>query len=295
LDTLNQFLALQHLAGEILVIDQTLQHQHATVSVLETLESDNRIAWHKLQNPSIPKAMNHALLTATHDVVLFVDDDVELTSELVYEHAMEHADSNVACVAGRVVQLWEKDLGKCEDAWLNGRVADPDSFRFSSDKRRSVERFAGGNFSVKRQIALEIGGFDENFVSVAYRYEAEFSERLLRAGHSIQFQPTASLTHLKVNTGGTRSFGHHLRSIKPGHSVGKYYYLLSSNRLPNRIKRFVLEPFKAVRTKHHLFRPWWIPATLIAELSGMVWACWLAIRGRKYIGAREARNSRIAK
>lgn len=294
LDTLNQFLALQQPAGEIIVMDQTLQHQKATVKELEALESDGRVVWHRLQKPSIPKAMNDALRMAKHDIVLFVDDDIELTSELVNEHAVEHGDSGVACVAGRVVQPWEGDINNSDEAWIHGRLDDPDSFRFSSVQRRKVKRFAGGNFSIKRRIALDIGGFDENFVAVAYRFEAEFSERLIAAGHSIQFQPAASVTHLKTESGGTRSFGDHLRSIKPGHSVGRYYYLLSSKHVPGRVSRFFFGPFKAICTKHHATRPWWIPVSLVAELLGMGWACWLLIRGRKHVCAQKAKTMKVS-
>jgi len=288
LNTLNQLLSLRHRAREILVVDQTPQHQPATISALEKLEADGRIIWHRLQSPSIPKAMNHALLAARHDVVLFLDDDVELTSELVREHAKEHHDRNVACVAGRVVQLWERKLDENENAWLNGHNEDPDAFRFNSGKRRKIERFMGGNFSVKKKLALEIGGFDENFVKVAYRYESEFAERLLDAGFIIQFQPAASLVHLKENTGGTRSFGHHLKSIKPAHPVGKYYYLITAKRLPRRFRRIILGPFRAIRTKHHLSRPWWIPVTLLSEFSGIVWAWWLFMRGQKHVDIQKS-------
>jgi len=287
LDTLTQLLALKYRAREILVVDQTPEHPFAITSALEALVANGSIVWHKLPRPSIPRAMNHALLVAKHEVVLFLDDDVELTSELVCEHANEHDDPKVACVAGGVVQMWERRLNVHEDAWLNGRSEDPDAFRFNSGARREIERFAGGNFSVKRQLAVNIGGFDENFVKVAYRYEAEFAERLLSAGFSIQFQPAASLVHLKVSTGGTRSFGHHLKSMTPAHSVGRYYYLMAAKRLPHRCWQIVCGPIRAIRTKHHLSRPWCIPVTLVAELSGVVWACWLYIRGPKHIGARK--------
>jgi GT2 family glycosyltransferase len=287
LKTLDQLLALRYRAGEILVVDQTRDHQPATSSALRKLEADGSIVWSRLQYPSIPKAMNYALLAARHDVVLFLDDDIELTSELVREHAREHADAGVACVAGGVIQSWQQKLHEDEDAWLDGRSDDPDAFRFNSGTRRRVERFIGANFSVKRNLALEAGGFDENFVEAAYRYEAEFAERVLDAGFTIQFQPAASLLHLKAAAGGTRSFGHHLRTIKPAHSVGRYYYLFVAKRLPRRLRQIVLGPLCAVRTKHHITRPWWIPVTLLSEFSGMVWAWWLFVRGPKRLEARK--------
>ncbi len=282
LDTLNQVLALTHPAYEILVIDQTASHQSETTVALQELVVNGSIVWHRLNEPSIPMAMNYALSVAKADVVLFVDDDIELTSDLVLEHAQEYDDPDVVCVAGRVVQPWEGRPDECESVWMDGASSDPDAFRFNSEKRSVIKRFMGGNFSIRRQLALDLGGFDENFVRAAYRFEAEFANRLLHAGLHIVFQPAASITHLKVNAGGTRSFGNHLRTIWPTHSVGRYYYLLMVKQAHRRIRRIVFGPLFAVHTMHHLTRPWWIPITLLSELSGVAWALWFFVRGPKY-------------
>ena len=281
LNTVSQLLSLNYCASEILLIDQTDQHQPETTKELEQLARRGSVVWHTIGKPSIPRAMNYALKVAKCDVVLFLDDDVELTSELVAEHAREYEKLSVSCVAGRIVQPWEKGL---EEMALN--AAGPtraDSFRFSSNRRCMVKHFMGGNFSIRRQIALDLGGFDENFVKVAYRFEAEFSERLLSDGSRIQFQPEASVLHLKAATGGTRSFGDHLTSMGPGHAVGRYYYLLTVKKARHRIKHFIFGPLLSIRTKHHLMRPWWIPITLCAEVSGMTWALWLFAKGPKHV------------
>jgi len=279
---------LNYRACEILVIDQTTRHQAKTVIALEKLAISSNIVWRRLDEPSIPKAMNYALMVARGEIVLFLDDDIELTSELVFEHAKEYEDPDVTCVAGRVVQPWEKELDVGESAWEDAQSSDPDAFRFNSGRRSAVKRFMGGNFSIRRRSALNLGGFDENFVKAAYRFEAEFANRMLHAGLRIMFQPTASLIHLKENTGGTRSFGNHLRSMWPAHSVGRYYYLLMANQTHRRFRKIVFGPLYAVYTRHHLARPWWIPVTLLSELSGVVWALWLFVRGPKHINLQKS-------
>ena len=45
----------------------------------------------------------------------------------------------------------------------------------------------------------------------------------------------------------------------------------------------LLRPLRAVRTRHHLRRPWWIPLTLAAEFGGFVWALGLRFRDQKLI------------
>ena len=139
---------------------------------------------------------------------------------------------------------------------------------------------------MRRKEAIEAGGFDENFVRVAYNFEREFADRWRARGGRIHFFPLAAIRHLKVTSGGTRSFGDHLRTLLPAHSVGSYYYLLRSPRTTGRAREFFGRPLRAIATRHHLRRPWWIPVTLVAELSGMVWALMLNARGPRYCSSR---------
>jgi len=52
-------------------------------------------------------------------------------------------------------------------------------------------------------MALDLGGFDENFVRVAYRYEAELAYRWRQAGLSIRYISEALIDHLQAQRGGT--------------------------------------------------------------------------------------------
>jgi glycosyltransferase involved in cell wall biosynthesis len=197
LDTVNDLLALQPPAAEILLLDQTPAHEPATQARLRQLEEGGHIRWIRLATPSITAAMNRGLLEASQEIVLFVDDDIHPEPELLVAHVAAHADRPEGLVAGRVIQPWEEN---CDP-----RVEGP--FRFVSDRPALITEFMGGNFSVHRQSALRLGGFDENFVRVAYRFEAEFAQRYCRTGRQIYFEPRACLHHLKATTGGTAHSG----------------------------------------------------------------------------------------
>jgi GT2 family glycosyltransferase len=277
LDTVGHLLRLDVPPGEILIVDQTPAHEAATTQALERLEGEGSIRWIRLAEPSITHAMNVGLEQARYEVVLFLDDDIIPCDDLVAAHARAHADTGSAVVAGQVLQPGEEPL-----------AAEPESapFRFCSGRRQFISELMGGNFSIARSLALELGGFDENFVQVAYRFEAEFAARVLAAGHRILFEPAASIRHLKEARGGTRSYGQHLTTIRPGHSVGAYYYFLRSKGLPRGLASILGRPLRAIRTRHHLTRPWWIAPTLIAEALGFVWAVSLFLRGPRLIAAR---------
>ena len=153
-------------------------------------------------------------------------------------------------------------------------------FQFNADERRAVSNVMAGNLSVKRERAIAAGGFDENFVLAAYRFETDFALRLASAGGEIRFEPQASLRHLKLSTGGLRSFGDHRSSPSPAHSTGDYYFAFHHRRFwPYAARRLV----KNLATRYHLTHPWTIPTKLIGEWRGMLLARRLSRGGRKLL------------
>ena len=274
IDSLKHLLKLHSPPAEILVVDQTREHQVETLNILAEFDSTQQVRWIRLTHPSITHAMNVGLERAINDVVLFLDDDIIPDSNLIAAHANAHDESGCNIVAGQVLQPGQEPLAETEE--VRG-------FEFRSNRRQYISELMGGNFSIKRDLALKLGGFDENFVQVAYRFEAEFASRALAAGEKILFEPTASIRHLKASKGGTRTYGEHLTTIKPSHSVGAYYYFIRSKRAPHRLGSILLRPLRAVRTRHHLLRPWWIIPTLVSEFLGFAWAILLAVRGPRLI------------
>ncbi|MCP5421019.1 MAG: glycosyltransferase family 2 protein [Gammaproteobacteria bacterium] len=274
-DTVRALLQLSPPVGEILLVDQTERHESATQQVLQTWADAGRIGWLRLATPSIPVAMNRGLLAARGEFVLFLDDDIIPEPELVSAHIDAHRQTHAGLVAGRIIQTWEEDL--------DFAARDELGFHFAGLRARWIDEFMGGNFSVRRDTAIALGGFDENFVRVAYRFEAEFADRWLQTGHRIYFAPRACIHHLKAISGGTRTFGDHLKTAKPDHAVGEYYFLLRAKGAKQRFRRFLTRPLQALATRHHLRRPWWIPATLGAELLGIVWAIGLYLRGPRLL------------
>jgi GT2 family glycosyltransferase len=269
LATIEYLLALQPRAAEILVLDQTESHGPDTDARLRLLAESGAIRWLRLPHPSIPAAMNEGLRQARQDIVLFLDDDIRPEPELIDAHLRAHERHPDGLVAGRVIQPWQEGIDFAS--------APEQGFHFASTRPALIREFMGGNFSVRRDLAVALGGFDENFVKVAYRFEAEFASRFVARGGAILFEPRACLHHLKEVAGGTRTFGEHLTTWRPDHAVGAYYHSLRSKKFGE----FIVRPCRAVATRYHVQHPWRIPATLVAELGGMFWALALYIRGPK--------------
>ena len=310
LDTLRALLRLPVLPCEILVVDQTeelppeiervFQSLHKSMPEFGEDELDVSKDWEKqfrglktqivrripLDEPSIPRAMNVGLQEAKGAIVLFLDDDITPDENLISAHLKAYEEYRDACaVVGKVLQP--------EDRFQESDVRNQKSescfrrdlgFRFNSTQAVYIENVMAGNLSVKRDSALRIGGFDENFIPpVSFRFETEFAKRLVAAGGKIRFEPAAAIYHLRAGTGGTRSRGSHLTSASPIHGVGDYYYALLHGSGWDRFCYMAIRPFRQVRTKFHLAHPWYIPVKFIGELRAVLLALRLYRNGTRLL------------
>lgn len=263
-ETIERLLALEPRAEAILIADQTKEHPPAVAARLRAWHDAGAIRWMRLPEPSIPKAMNDALVAAATPLVLFFDDDIIPSRGIVRAHAAAHADPAVWAVVGQVLQP-----GESEADYRQGRREEGLELAF----------VMAGNLSVKRERALEIGAFDENFVGAAYRFETDFALRVAAAGGTIRFEPSASLRHLQLATGGLRSYGDHRSAPVPAHSAGDYYFAL--HHMPHFWSYAAGRLRKNVITRYLLARPWLIAGKLIGEMRGLLLARSLYRKGRR--------------
>lgn len=268
--TINELLQLNRRADEFIIVDQSDTHNAGTTIQLQDWHNQRQIQWIRIKYKSVTHAMNIALRKADSERILFLDDDIIPDKDLINAH-LECALANPsAIIAGRVLQPWHHGKADCPE----------DPFLFNTLDRRKVNSFMGGNVSMPRVEAIRSGGFDTNFVRVAYHFEAEFAHRWTSRGFQILYESKALIHHLKTEKGGTRTYGNHLTTVKPDHTVGRHYYYLCRYLLKGGLLRSLRELGKSTLTKHHLRNPLWIPFTLISEITGLVWALILFSSGR---------------
>lgn len=275
--TVEHLLALPTRAAAILVVDQTPQHPPAVTARLTSWHDQQVIRWIRLRRPSIPEAMNEALREATTPLVLYLDDDIIPGSDLVAEHVAAHEGRHVAAVVGQILQPGQEpaDIDRASERDLE--------FPFHSTRGRMVANVMAGNLSVDRVKAIAAGGFDENFVAAAYRFETDFAWRLTAAGESIWYEPRASIRHLQAGTGGIRTWGHHLRTASPAHSIGDYYLALLHFSRAGVLRHVLRRLRRSLLTRFDLTHPWWIPIKAVREARALLLATGLKRGGRKLI------------
>ena len=283
LNTLVSLASLEVTADEVIVVDQTRDHLPETTKQLSDWHAKQTIKWIMRDNPSITAAMNHGLVVARNALVLFVDDDIVAKPGLVANHAQVHqSDGDCWATVGQVIQPWQKPEDLAPPRKMIGLQKDFD-FPFNSTRDGEVENVMAGNLCVNRERALSLGGFDENFVGVADRFETDFARRVIDAGGKIQFVGSAGNDHLRVKTGGTRSKGNHMTCASPLHGFGDYYYAFGHGSSGKAWRYSFQRFFREVRTRFHLTHPWWIPVKMVGEARAILMARKSVKSGRKLI------------
>lgn len=286
LRTIEQLFA-QSEAPEIIIVDQTVELDPSTKSTLVSWRDAGRIHWVHQSEPNASKARNAGAVQATGNVLLFLDDDIEVKPDLVAAHARNYLDSKVLAVSGQVLESNHVVTTK-----LQSDPEDPDlgwiGFPKNYARRCRTSWMASGNFSVRRNVYLEIGGMDENYKRGAFREETDFAMRFLQKGYRFEFDPAASLVHLGaavVRRGGARSwssvFGWH-------HYIGAWYFTFGYGNRTNVWLLIWLSFRHLVAHRGYSRRFWVIPVCAACWLLAIPFALSLRMRGEKLLTTRQA-------
>jgi GT2 family glycosyltransferase len=260
IDTIEMLLPLLRECDRVLIMDQSPSHESATVNALERFVTGGRVRWMVTQTPGKGPAVNCAALVADTDLLLFLDDDIVPSPELLERHREVFVqDDAPPSVCGQVLQPWNK-----------APIDQVDGFdiRFDAAYSRDCDimNLMGGNFSIRRSAFIEMGGMDENFGGYLYRDDSEMGYRICQKfGRKIRFVAAASIRHLMAGSGGSRTFGCKNSWGDIGGSIGDYYFAIRRlngvGKVRHSLRRFLKEPLN----RYTIVRPWLIPMLYVRE------------------------------
>lgn len=209
-NTLSSVLEQTYPAYEVIVVDQTQNHEFETQEFLEQLVAAGKIALYSVAWASLPAARNYAIERANGSIFLFLDDDVDLPEGFLAAHVAGFRERpEVGAIAGRVfdrMKLSESNHPPIET--LPPEAMDPGIAWYHIDlvhtvKPQQVLTARGCNMSFRRSVFEEHGlRFDERFEGSAVREESDFCLRFRKTGLIIWYEPAAHLVHLGEETGG---------------------------------------------------------------------------------------------
>jgi glycosyltransferase involved in cell wall biosynthesis/peptidoglycan/xylan/chitin deacetylase (PgdA/CDA1 family) len=164
----------------IVVVDGSTD---GTLAALRSMISRVRLRVLEQNNRGQAAARNAGLLVAEGELVLFLDDDIFCAHTLVAEHVAAHISRDYLVFGPVLVAsqspetLATKWVRSCTDNWLARMSREGVGW--------PIDYNVDANCSVRRDVLLAIGGFDERFFRV--RENIELGLRLWDAGVRFQF------------------------------------------------------------------------------------------------------------
>jgi glucosyl-dolichyl phosphate glucuronosyltransferase len=153
--------------------------------------------------PGLSNARNQGLRESAYDHVAYFDDDVEVSPDWIdgYFEAVERHGAD--CVVGPVSPIFEEALPDYFTEPILQGIASSYSRRGSQMMvlpREIAHELPGCNFGVRRQAALDVGGFNPRLGRSGRTMiggdDFEFGRQLAIAGKTIVYQPRCSVGHV---------------------------------------------------------------------------------------------------
>lgn len=265
-DTIASVLACDPLPKELLVVDGS--EDRSADEIVSGFADAPIPVTHHYSPRGLTIQRNRGLAASSGDVIVFLDDDVDLESDVFAHLGRAYEDPNVLGATGRVI---EPDAGRVvgkESSWkrfLFGGGTEGGFTRFGYPRRiidlneQDVEFMQGCFMTVRRDPGIKVG-FDENMTGYALAEDEDFSYRLTRRGR-IRFIPSAVVRHknLGFGTRDGRTFGRQV--------VVNRTYLFRKNFPRPLLARIQFAAFICLLVLHRLLNREWSEARGLIEGS----------------------------
>jgi glycosyltransferase involved in cell wall biosynthesis len=142
------------------------------------------------ENSGPARARNAGVDAARAPLILFLDDDVEPSRELIREHLASHERDPDLVVMGPMASL--PSYRQAWVAWEQAKLERQYTAMTRGDWEPTFRQFWTGNASVRREHVQAAGGFNPEFLRAE---DVELGHRLHRRGLKFRFNPRARGLH----------------------------------------------------------------------------------------------------
>ena len=285
-ETIESVLNLNPEPDEIWVIDQTPEHEPATEYYLnEACKKEIKIV--RLAEPGVCFARNLGAALSEADILIYIDDDVLIDRvNFVEAHRQNYSNPDIHAVWGQI---------RAPNQDTTDQRGGPDKIPQNFSRRvENIKYLVSANHSIRRDVLLKTGGYDESFAGRTYANEdGDFGFRLFAQGYRIDFDPNASLVHLLAPSGGNRLVG---RDSFPEWTRSVTYFQFALRHYTGVIKIWmILKVYRAITfRRENINRPFFLPWAFGQATYGLM----IAIRRHrlgfrsslKYPGVETLRN-----
>tara|TARA_B100000470_G_scaffold80987_1_gene62376 strand:+ start:417 stop:1301 length:885 start_codon:yes stop_codon:yes gene_type:complete len=200
-----QYIKQQSISGfEVVLVDQTESND----SNLNNFKDDGfKYKYLKIKETGLPNARNVGAENAKGDILIFIDDDSIPDSDLIqsYMNLFNDYEKDKFCIGGRIIEkntTMFKESNSIVGGWITwyGKTLK----NFDTVKSGECEWASGGNFGLTKDLFIEAGGFDPNFIGTAVLEDGDFGYAVKKIGGRVYYYPEPVIEHLRIPTGGVR-------------------------------------------------------------------------------------------
>lgn len=174
--------------SEVLLVDDSAPDDARRIEELCSRYDACRIEF----GPSVSMKRNIGVENSVYDIVLLLDSDCLATPNLLNEHYKEYENEQIGAVAGLL-----EFTGP--DTWFWGAVSNS-QFVVCFDFPRwmdTVPWTPTANCSVRRDVFLDVGGFDADFPDKPGGEDVDLGLRITKSGLIMKCNPNALVYHQK--------------------------------------------------------------------------------------------------
>ncbi len=161
-----------------------------THEYLASLQTPLKLRFVPQANAGPAAARNTGIRSARGEYILFIDDDVVPTPQMLAEHMKLHTGQDNLVVLGPMLNPPDFKLSPWV-SWEQAMLEKQYHAMHGGTWQATARQFYTGNTSLRRQVLLDTGGFDERFrraedIELAYRLEqhgVEFCFTMAAVGH----------------------------------------------------------------------------------------------------------------
>jgi GT2 family glycosyltransferase len=146
------------------------------------------------ENIGAARAKNRGAREATGDILFFTDDDVIVSRDALARLAEDFDDARVAGVVGLLDRKipFDNFASNFKNLWMR--------FTYERTPREHIGLFYTSVAALRRDIFLQLGGFDESYRGASIAEDTEFGQRAWAAGHNLVLDLRVGVTHCKHYT-----------------------------------------------------------------------------------------------
>ncbi len=175
-------------------------------------------------------ARNRGVAEASGDIIIFTDDDARLPPDWLQNYATIYNEYGADCVYGRITVDWERGQ---PDWYSDNFKAMFVALDYGQNAKKIVDyhhEFYGKNFSVRKEVLLALGGFDEKLGRIGSRLflgeETRIYKGLVSGGYVVIYAPILHVAHMLKDYEYTEA--HCLKHVRDA-TISEYYMMSISD------------------------------------------------------------------